>query len=157
MAHAAKVFAIGIAVAFVAQLLWRRWRVAQLRAKRQLATLEFSDLRSALQKEFLDAAGATGKPRGLSWKQCDLHEGQLFATDRVNDELYALVGTTISFEAIPGGGMEDVEAVGNLRCATAVFVHRGGRWTTDGRVVFNLEPPQALEHYEQSLQPLAQL
>jgi len=153
MAHVVKVLVLGIIAVFVSQLLWRRWRVAQQQAKRQLATLEFTDLREALQAEFLTAANATGKPRGLSWKQCDLHEGQLFAIDRVNGELFALVGTTINFEAIPGGGMEDVEAVGNLRCATAVFVHRGGHWTTDGRVVFNLEPPQALEHFQESLQP----
>ena len=154
MAHAARVLVIGLLVVFIAQLLWRRWRVAQQRAKRQLATLEFADLREQLQSDFLRAAAATGKPRGLSWKQCELHEGQLFATDRANGDLYALVGTTISFEAIPGGGMEDVEAVGNLRCATAIFVHRGGQWSTDGRVAFNLEPAQALEHYQESLQPL---
>jgi len=145
---------VGVVVVFLAQLLWRRWRKAQQQAKRQLAMLEFPDLREKLQADFLQAAAATGKPRGLSWKQCDLVEGQLFATDRVNGELYALVGATISFEAIPGGDMEDVEAVGNLRCATAIFVHRSGEWTTDGRVVFNLEPRQALEHYEQSLQLL---
>ena len=61
---------------------------------------------------------------------------------------------TISFEAIPGGGMEDVEAVGNLRYATAFFVHRNNAWTTDGRAAFNLEPPEALKHYEKSLQRL---
>jgi len=154
MAHALKVLLLGIVAVFVAQLLWRRWRAAQQLAKRQLATLEFPEVRDALQSEFLAAAGATGKPRGLSWKQCDLDEGQLFATDRANGELYALVGTTISFEAIAGGGMEDVEAVGDLRSATAVFVHRDGNWTTDGRVVFNLEPPEALEHFQESLQPL---
>ncbi len=145
---------VGVVVVFFAQMLWRRWRAAQLQAKRHLATLEFADLRAKMQADFLTAAAATGKPRGLSWKQCDLDDGQLFATDRVNGELFALVRATISFEAIPGGDMEDVEAVSSLRCATAIFVHRGGEWTTDGRVVFNLEPPQALEHYEQSLQPI---
>ena len=154
MTHAVKVLAIGVVVVFVAQLFWRRWRAAQQRAKRQLATLEFADLRAKLQAEFLVAAAATGKPRGLSWKECELHEGQLFAIDRANGELFALVGTTIRFEAIPGGGMEEVEAVGNLRCATAIFVHRSGQWTSDGRVVFNLEPLQALEHYQESLQQL---
>ncbi len=154
MPHAVIVLAIGIAVVFFTQILWRRLRTAQLQAKRQLATLEFADLREKLQAEFLVAAAATGKPRGLSWKQCDLHDGQLFATDRVNGELYALVGTTVSFEAISGGGMEEVEAVGSLRCATAIFMHRNGVWTTDGRVVFNLEPEQAIEHYEKSLQLL---
>lgn len=153
MALVAKVL-VGIVVVFFAQMLWRRWRVAQQQAKRQLAMLEFADLRATLQGDFLTAAAATGKPRGLSWKQCDLHAGQLFATDSVNGELFSLVGTTISFEAIPGGDMEDVEAVGSLRCATAIFVHRNGAWTTDGRVVFNLEPPQALEHYQESLQRL---
>jgi len=117
--------------------------------------LEFTDQREALQNELLAAAAATGKPRGLRWKQCELHPGQLFACDRVSRELIALVGTTVSFEAIPGGDMEDVEAVSNLRSATAVFFHRWGRWTTDGRVVFNLEPPQALQHFSQSLEPVA--
>ncbi len=150
----AKVLVVGIVVVFIAQLLWRRWRKAQLAAKRKLALLEFGDQREALQTEFLQAAGATGKPRGLRWKQCELHEGELFAEDRANGELYALVGVTVSFEAIPGGGMEDVEAVGSLRAATAIFMHRGGRWTTDGRVVFNHEPEQALERYAESLQPI---
>ena len=154
MAHALKVLAVGLLVVFIAQLLWRRWRAAQQQAKRQLATLEFADVREQLQRDFLQAAAATGKPRGLSWKDCQLHDGQLFATDRANGDLYALVGATIRFEAIAGGGMEDVEAVGNLRCATAIFVHRTGQWSTDGRVAFNLEPAQALERYQESLQPL---
>lgn len=153
MPQAAKIFLVGVAIVFVAQLLWRRWRKAQLQAKQRLATLEFADQRDRLQNEFLQAAAATGKPRGLRWKQCDLHDDALFALDRATGELYGLVGTTISFEAIPGGGMEDVEAVGNLRAATAIFVHRGNQWTTDGRTVFNHDPQQALERYEESLQP----
>ena len=155
MLHVGKVLAASLVLVFIAQFFWRRWRKAQLQARRQLATLEFDDLRDALQREFITAAAATGKPRGLSWKQCDLHEGQLFAVDRTSGELFALVGTTISFEAIAGGDMEDVEAVGNLRYATAIFAHRQGRWTTDGRVVFNLEPAQTLERYQESLQPLS--
>jgi len=153
--HPFLIFVLGAVVALVAGVFWRRWSAAQQRAKRALAMLEFAERRGELQEEFLSAAGATGKPRGLRWKQCDLHEGELFATDRVTSELYALVGTTISFEAIPGEGMEDVEAVGNLRAATAVFIHREDQWTTDGRVVFNLEPPQALEHYAESLERLS--
>ncbi len=154
MVHTITVLAIGVAVVFVAQLIWRRLRSAQLDAKRQLATLEFADWREKLQADFLKAAAATGKPRGLSWKQCDLDDSQLFATDRSSGELYALVRATISFEAIAGGDMEDVEAVGNLRCATAIFAHRNGCWTTDGRAAFNLEPAQALERFQESLQPL---
>lgn len=135
-------------------MLWRRWRKQQKVARIKLAMLEFGEQRDRLEREFLQAAEATGKPRGLRWKQCDLRPGQLFAIDPQREELYALAGATISFEAIEGGGMEDVEAVGNLRFATAVFAHRQRRWTTDGRVIFNLEPQQALERFQNQLVPV---
>jgi hypothetical protein len=102
----------------------------------------------------LAAASATGKPRGLAWKQCDLQDGLLLARDRATGELLALVGATISFEAIEGGGMEEVEAVSNLRAATAIFSWNGREWTTQGRAVFNLEPREVLERYGKSLEPV---
>jgi hypothetical protein len=79
----------------------------------------------------------------------------LMARDRANGELVALVGVTIGFEAIEGGGMEDVEAVGNLRAATAVFTWNGSDWTTGGRAVFNLEPREVVERYRENLDPVA--
>jgi len=103
------------------------------------------DSREVCRERFLAAASATGKPRGLAWKQCDLQDGLLLARDRATGELLALVGATISFAAIEGGGMEDVEAVGNLRAATAIFSWTGREWTTQGRAVFNLEPREVLE------------
>ena len=60
--------------------------------------------------------------------------------------LQAFVAVTISFEAIEGGPMEDVEAVGNLRAATAVFYFSGGAWHTDGRAIFNLNPTEAIAY-----------
>ncbi len=74
-----------------------------------------------------------------------------FAGDAKTAELFALAPVTISFAAIPGGGMEEVEAVGNLRAGTAIFVWRGGEWQTDGRAVFNLEPAETLAKYAESL------
>ena len=47
--------------------------------------------------------------------------------------------------------MEEVEAVGNLRAATALFTHDGREWTTQGRAIFNLEPREVLERYKDSL------
>jgi len=143
---------IGLALALIAGYLWRRWRMLQRQAKRQLATLEFDEQRPELAEAFRAAAEATGKPRGLRWKQCELEPNAVFATDPATGELVTLVGATISFEAIEGGAMEDVEAVGNLRAGTAIFVHRQGRWTTDGRAVFNLEPQQTLARFQESLE-----
>lgn len=154
MTHSIKIFVLGTVVAFFAGWLFRRWRLAQQKAQQRLAILEFPEVREALEREFLAAANATGKPRGLRWKDCELHERQIFASDRSSGELVALVGTTVSFEAIAGGDMEDVEAVGDLRCATAIFTYGNHRWTTDGRVVFNLEPDQVLERYQESLEAI---
>jgi hypothetical protein len=153
MGHLGIVVLTGVVLALVAGWLWRRGRAAQKQAIHQLAQLQFVEERPTLGATFLLAAAKTGKPRGLSWEKCELGDSQVFAVDRATGGLFALVGATISFAAIPGGGMEDVEAVGNLRYATAVFVYRGGNWSSDGQAVFNLEPPQALQRYADSLSP----
>ena len=44
-------------------------------------------------------AAASGKPRGLTWKQCEFHDDALLAYDRTSGEIYALRGATIEFEA----------------------------------------------------------
>ena len=104
-----------------------------------------------LEDAFFKAAASSGKPRGLEWTQVAFQQGVLMARDRANGQLVGLRGVTVGFKAIEGGGMEEVEAVGNLRAATAVFTHDGREWTTQGRVVFNLEPREVIERYKDSL------
>jgi hypothetical protein len=142
---------------FVVVVAWLGWALARpgLFARRVgRAIKQFARHRQRLEHDFVTAAAATGKPRGLSWKECGFQPGVLLARDRANGEFVGLVGVTISFEAIEGGGMEDVEAVGNLRAATAVFNWNGREWTTQGRAVFNLEPREVLERYRDSLDPI---
>jgi hypothetical protein len=131
---------------------WALLRVAR-RRRRAAARQKFLARRTEYERAFFAAASASGKPRGLRWKECRFDDGALFARDRATGEQIALVGVTISFEAIEGGDMEDVEAVGNLRCATAVFNHKGREWTTTGRAVFNLEPREVLDRFAESLEP----
>jgi hypothetical protein len=139
----------------VAWLLWALLRPSLFTRRVQRALQRFVSDRAALETEFFKAAAATGKPRGLAWKECGFQPGVLLARDRANGELVGLVAVTISFEAIEGGGMEDVEAVGNLRAATAVFNWNGREWTTQGRAVFNLEPREVIERYRDSLDPIS--
>ncbi len=113
----------------------------------ELATQEFCDNRRVLQDQFFEVAADSGRPRGLRWVRCDFHGEPVFARDTATGALQALVSVSIGFEAIEGGGMEDVEAVGNIRAATAVFRYDEDIWTTDGRAVFNLDPQETIAHF----------
>lgn len=142
---------IGVAV-LVAALAWPKWKQRQAEALLSHARHEFQLRREWLEAKFLTLASKTGLPRGLQWVHCDFDNPVSFARDRSSGQLRALVGVTIGFSAIAGGGMEDVEAVGNLRAATAVFRFENGQWTTDGWAIFNLNPSEAIEHYHRELE-----
>jgi hypothetical protein len=120
---------------------WQRER--QLRRARAL----FPKQREHLEAKFMTAAAASGKPRGLRWKNCEWEREIAFARDRQSGGLAALVAITIQFEAIEGGDMEGLPAVGNLRNASAVFFFDRGRWQTTGKAIFNLNPDEAILHF----------
>ena len=120
------------------------WTIQHRRRGRK----RFRHQRERLEARFFDIASATGKPRGLRWVDIDFEDAVCFAVDREKNQLLALVGVTIGFEAVEGGGMEEVEAVGNLRSATALFHLDGKWWDTNGRVLFNLEPVEALSRLD---------
>lgn len=100
-----------------------------------------------LREEFFAAASASGKPRGLRWKSLDWGEAMELVREKATGHLVALMAVTIAFEAIEGGEMEGVEAVGNLRTASAVFFLHAGHWRTTGKTLFNLEPPDAVARF----------
>jgi len=126
------------------------------RAKRLAkARGEFHRHREYLEAKFVDLASKTGKPRGLLWNRCDFDDDVAYVRDRRSGAFSALVGVTIGFKAEAGGAMEDVEAVGNLRAATAVFNYRPAGWTTRGHVLFNLNPVEAVDYYHRELEMIA--
>ena len=47
--------------------------------------------------------------------------------------------------------MEDNPNVSNVRAATAVF-NFDGVWTTEGRAIFNLNPTEAIRHFQSELE-----
>lgn len=132
-------------------------RVALRRRRLQLqhAYDLFHLRREWLEAHFVTLASNSGRPRGLRWVDCDFDDDVVFARDRQHGGLRAFVGVTIGFEAIPGGGMEEVEAVGNLRAATAVFLCDEDTWTTDGRTIFNLNPEETVRHLGNELEPVS--
>ncbi|MBY0230504.1 MAG: hypothetical protein K2W96_14560 [Gemmataceae bacterium] len=111
------------------------------------ARAAFERERASLQEAFFALAAGSGKPRGLRWKSMDWQPATEFARDKPTRKLVMLVGVVIAFEAIEGGDMEGVEAVGNLREASALFVFDKGKWTPTGRTLFNLAPADVLARF----------
>ena len=108
---------------------------------------QFHSTRTTLQDSFFKICSESGRPRGLRWKKCEFEEESTFVIENHSLNLHALTPVVISFEAIPGGPMEDMEAVGNLRVGSALFVHTGENWGTRGDVIYNLNAKEAIEHY----------
>lgn len=127
-------------------------REFQIARARELFALQ----RERLESLFLKAASATGKPRGLRWVRCDFDAALTFAREKTTRQLVGLVPVTIQFEAVEGSDMEGLAAVGNLRNATAVFSFTGGHWQTSGKAVFNLNPPEVLNHFRKDYEPVAE-
>lgn len=133
---------------------WKQWRGPRVRWDANSvasARHEFHQRREWLEARFFDIAAGSGRPRGLRWVEIDFDDGVTYARQVTNDELCAFVAVTISFEAIEGGDMEGVEAVGRKRAATAVFRLNDGVWATDGRVLFNLSPNDAVAYFKDDL------
>lgn len=120
------------------------------------AQQEFHLRRERLEADFLKRAAASGRPRGLRWTGCEFDNAVAYARDRVSGEISAFVAVTVAFEAVEGGPMEDVEAVSNLRAASAVFRYVQRQWTTDGRAMFNLNPAEAIAYYHERFELVGQ-
>jgi len=127
---------------------WRDQREAE-RARR-----EFRHRREVLEAKFFDLAAKSGKPRDLRWVDCEWLEAVTFARDRKTGLLTAFVAVNIRFEAVAGGDMEGVAAVGNIRDAAAVFHYERGHWGTGGRALFNMNPADAIERLQSQFEPV---
>lgn len=114
----------------------------------------FRGQREQLEAKFFDMASRIGKPRGLRWLACEWQDEVRCGRDRQTGMLTAFVAVNIRFEAIEGGDMEDVEAVGSVRDAAALFHFQGGQWGTGGRALFNLNPADAINRLSDQYEPV---
>ena len=137
-------------------LAMRPIRLARAAERLARAQREFHRQREQLEAKFIDRAAATGKPRGLRWSDVHFDDDVLYVRERRSGSLKAFVAIEVSFEAIEGGGMEEVEAVSTVRAATAEFVYDTGRWLTDGRVYFNLLPSATVKYLGADLELVAE-
>lgn len=145
LGFAIPLFVLLAGAAMAAAVVW--WKGRDAREARQ-GIADFRRHREMLEAKFFDLASGLGKPRGLRWLRCDWQPDVTFARDVRTKLLTAFVSTEIAFEAIEGGDMEDVAAVGTIRDATAVFHYQAGRWGTGGKALFNMNPRDAIVRLE---------
>jgi hypothetical protein len=146
MLHDVNWWIVGPLLGLIGLVLIGRWlhlfgRSVQIERARELFRLQHERFEGLL----ITAAAATGKPRGLIWTSCEITGNAVLARN-AERRIVALVPVIIHFEPVAGSDMEHVPAAREPRIATAVFTYHRGHWETDGRVVFNLDPPQALAH-----------
>ena len=146
------VLATAGAILLVAKVILPRLRRNRLEQDLRRGRDAFHRRREWLEARFLSMASRSGKPRGLQWVDCEFDDDVAFARDRHTGRLRALVGMTVQFAPIEGGGMEAVEAVQNRKAATVVFRLDGPDWEVDGRALFNLNPAETIAHYPHELE-----
>ena len=144
--------AVLLLVGFVlaAPLLVRHWQ----RGQQNMALDLFRMQREQLEAKFFDLARGRGIPRDLRWVECDWRDEVTFGRAIDDGMLTAFAGVNIRFEAIEGGDMEDVESVGLIRDAAAIFHFHNGRWGTGGRAMFNMDPRAAIERLAGQYEPV---
>lgn len=128
-----------VAVSAVPLARWMKQREADR------AATAFRLQRESLEAKFFKLASQSGKPRGLRWVKCDWQPGLTFAREAHSGLLAAFATIELHFEAIEGGDMEDVAAVGTVRDACALFHYQLGQWGTGGKALFNMNASDVVE------------
>jgi hypothetical protein len=154
MSSAVQVAIALVLLLIVAALLLKPLLQWLLRRETERAIAQFPLRREALEAKFFDLARQRGRPRGLRWTQCDWQQSVTFGRDLQSQLLTAFVSVEVHFEAVEGGDMEDVEAVGTIRDATALFHYSNGQWGTGGKALFNMNPQDALTRLEGQFEPI---
>ena len=147
---------IVVPVIFMLGLLLGAPRLARrFRRRQEVSAVDlFRMQREQLEAKFFDLARGRGIPRDLRWVDCEWLPEVTWGRAIEDGMLTAFVGVNIRFEAIEGGDMEDVEAVGLVRDAAAIFHFQDGRWGTGGRAMFNMDPVDAIDRLSGQYEPV---
>jgi hypothetical protein len=119
------------------------------------ALAQFRIQREHLEARFLDIASWRGEPPGWMWEDCEFEDDVVLARKRGTNSLRALVGITIFLERTVGESFGDDDQESAVVAATAIFLHTGTRWVTEGRTVINLDPVEMVERFSAELQRIA--
>jgi hypothetical protein len=147
---------VGALAVVVALLVWRPCKVAARDARFTQARKEFHKQREWLEVKLITLAHSQGKPDAPRWSNCEFDDAVSYVRHRVTGELSAFVEVTVALEGISHLATSATELMGNLQAGTAVFRFDGGHWVTDGRVIHNLSPSEAIRYYQNDWEMVGQ-
>jgi hypothetical protein len=145
-----------VAVAAGAALAWRPLRAAAREARFTQAKRDFHKQREWLEAKLIRLASTHVKPDSPRWADCDFDDAVAYVRHRATGELSALVGITVAMERIGHSPASASDLISNLRAGTAVFRFDAGHWETDGKVLLNLSPSEAIRFYQNDLEIVGQ-
>jgi hypothetical protein len=115
------------------------WTVLLRNLKRAKLRRQFQRQRSALEESFTCQVSQRNDPEGVIWHDFQwLSDPILFIRDDNLEPHHAFVGIAAIFTSPPG--MVQTQA------GTAVFHYEAGAWKTEGRLLLNITPSEAMEH-----------
>ena len=110
----------------------------------QSAQEQFRREREYLEARFLSALARKDPLERIRWEDAQWQDEVIWARDRQSRRLLALIG--LQFENDPGIERDSDDS---SQHATALFVYRDGRWSTDGDHLDSLQPTEAVIHHRQ--------
>ncbi|MEI8371971.1 MAG: hypothetical protein WCJ35_03955 [Planctomycetota bacterium] len=143
-------------VAVVVLLMWCPYRATAREARLTQARKEFHKQREWLEVKFISLAGTQGKPDAPRWSNCEFDDDVSYLRHRTTGELSAFVAVTVALEGIGLTTTSATNLMSNLQAGTAVFRFEKKRWVTDGRVILNLSPDEAIRFYQNDLEMVGQ-
>jgi hypothetical protein len=147
--------AVTLAVAAI-MLLWRPFQIATREARFAKARKEFHRQREWLEVRFISRAGSPSRPEETRWSNCEFDDAVCYVRHRTTGELSAFVAVTVALEGIGQMVTSATDLMSNLQAGTAVFRFEKDRWVTDGRVILNLSPNEAIRVYQNDWEMVGQ-
>ena len=143
-------------VAVVVLLLWRPCQAAAREARFAQARKEFHKQREWLEVKFISLAPSQGKADAPRWSNCEFDDAVSYVRHRTTGELSAFVAVTVALEGISHLTTSATDLMSNLQAGTAVFRFDKAHWVTDGRVILNLSPDEAIRFYQNDWEMVGQ-
>jgi len=143
-------------VAVIVILLWHPCRAAARDARLAQARREFHKQREWLEVKFISLAGGQGKADAPRWSNCEFDDAVSYVRHRTTGELSAFVEVTMALEGIGHLVTSATDLMSNLQAGTAVFRFDKDHWVTDGRVILNKSPNEAIRFYQNDWEMVGQ-